>query len=121
VTADFRPQAIILFGSLARGDYYLDSDADVCVILRHPQAHWFDDAYRVSERDERGIAEVLVYGRDQFLEMLQEANTLALEVCHDGWVLEGDAQYIRQLEEIFTKVKHQFRLEKTPDGWRKVR
>jgi predicted nucleotidyltransferase len=111
------PAALILFGSLTKGNYYLDSDADICVILAQPEVSWGEGYKQVAPFDPEGVVQPLVYGTEQFLKMVRDANGLALEVCHDGWVLAGDEGYIQRLEEAFAEAKRHFGLEKTESGW----
>jgi len=69
--------AVILFGSLATGEFTQHSDADVAVIFATP-VDWMK-LYRCSS----GRVQPLVYPAEQFLQMINKANGLALEVCHD--------------------------------------
>ena len=117
VQEELHPVAVVLFGSLAKGNYYLHSDADVCVILARPEVPWAEGYERVAALDPEGVIQPMVYGSDQFLRMIRDLNALALEVCHDGWVLAGDEGYIRSLEETFVKTKRLYGLEKTEGGW----
>lgn len=112
-----RPAAVILFGSLAKGTYYVHSDADVCVILDEPWVDWHGGYERVAPCDEAGTVQPMVYGRDQFGAMVREINALALEICHDGWVLAGDATYVKQLEASVEQVQRAYGLERTSGGW----
>jgi hypothetical protein len=122
VVDELHPVALILFGSLTKGTYYLHhSDADVCLILAEPEISWEEGYERVASLDEDGIVQPMVYGTEQFLKMLQGANFLALEVCHDGWVLAGDEEYVQQLEEAFEQARERYGLEKTASGWLRQR
>ncbi|MFB6271771.1 MAG: nucleotidyltransferase domain-containing protein [Salinibacter sp.] len=118
---ELSPAAIILFGSLAKGDYYVHSDADVCVLLREPEVDWHAGYERAAALDDQGIVQPMVYGREQFVTMLREANALALEVGHDGWVLVGDEDVVNELEKAFSEAVQQYRLGKTAGGWRMSR
>jgi hypothetical protein len=106
-----RPLAVILFGSLTTGEFTQHSDADVVVIFATP-VDWMR-VYRCSS----GRVQPLVYTADQFVQMINEANGLALEVCHDGWILAGQPAYLRQLQESFAQVQQRYGLEKTEAGW----
>jgi len=111
------PVAIILFGSLTKGTYYFHSDADICVVLAQPEISWADGYDRTAALDPEGIVQPVVYGRVQFLNMIGDANSLALEMCHDGWVLGGEEDYVRSLEEAFKQAEWRYRLQKTESGW----
>ena len=43
-----RLERAVLFGSRARDDFRPDSDYDVAVFIRHPEA-WFDEVVRLAE------------------------------------------------------------------------
>lgn len=115
VRRQLRPAAIILFGSLAKGDYYHHSDADVCVILDQPRVDFFAGYDRVAPFDSTGIVQPIVYGTEQFLEHLAEANALVLEICHDGIVLAGRKNYLDQIALGFARVRRRY--AKTATGW----
>lgn len=114
---ELSPAAMILFGSLVKGNYYVHSDADVCVVLREPEVDWHEGYERVAALDEEGIIQPMVYGHDQFVAMLRAANALALQVGHDGWVLAGDEEFVHRLEEAFEQARERYGLEKTESGW----
>jgi len=109
--SDLKPLAVILFGSLATGEFTQHSDADVAVIFATP-IDWMS-VYRCSS----GRIQPLVYTAEQFVQMINKANGLALEICHDGWTLAGQPAYLRQLKETFAEVQHRYGLEKTKTGW----
>ncbi len=111
------PVAIILFGSLTKGTYYLHSDADICIILAQPEISWAEGYDRVAALDSEGVVQPMVYGRVQFPNMIRSANSLALEVCHDGWMLGGEEDYVQLLEEAFNQAEWRYGLQKTESGW----
>jgi hypothetical protein len=112
---DLRPAALILFGSLARGDYYHHSDADICVILDTPSIEFFVGYDRVARLDPEGIVQPVVFGTKQFLEQLAHANALALEICHDGIALAGREEYLHQVALRFARIRRYY--TKTATGW----
>jgi hypothetical protein len=59
----------------------------------------------------------MVYGRVQFLNMIRDANPLAMEICHDGWILGGEEDYVQLLEEAFKQAEGRYGLQKTESGW----
>jgi len=121
VTEELAPLALLLFGSLAKGDYHTFSDADVCVILSAPEAHLLEGYNRVAPLDPTGIVQPLVYGREQFMRMIDEANGLALEVMHHGVALAGHEAFLSELEEAWQRARERLGLEKTATGWRITR
>lgn len=116
--AELRPAALILFGSLAKGDYHQSSDADLCVVLPQPEADLRRDGLRVSELDATGGVEAVVFGRDQFLRMVGQGNGLALEILHWGVVLGGDPLFLATLANAWREAWTTLGLEKTATGWR---
>jgi hypothetical protein len=112
------PLALILFGSLARGDYHQRSDADFCVILAEDPDSPFAGYDQVVAFDPAGVVQPLVYGAGQFRRMLREANGLALEVLADGVFLAGDEAFLEEIEGLGTLTRRQLGIERTPHGWR---
>jgi hypothetical protein len=102
-----QPLAVILFGSLATGEFTQHSDADVAVIFASP-VDWMS-IYRCSS----GRIQPLAYTAEQFVQMINQANGLALEICHNGWILAGQPAYLRQLKETFAEARRRYGLEKT--------
>lgn len=113
-----RPAALILFGSLAKGDYYHHSDADVCVILEAPYVDFFASYDRIARLDPKGIVQPVVFGTRQFLEQIAHANALALEICHDGIALAGREDYLHQVALSFARVQRRY--TKTATGWIRI-
>ena len=66
---------------------------------------------------QRGL-QPMVYGREQFMCMIGEANGLALEVMHHGVVLAGHETFLRELEDAWQRAQERLGLEKTASGWR---
>jgi len=110
--------ALILFGSLAKEDFYEHSDADVCLILKQPAVHpllrdvdsfWLDTP--------PGIIELHIYGSQQFTRMIRQANGLALEVMHQGIALGGDEPYLAEIQRLFEKTRRQLGIVPVENGW----
>jgi len=120
-TQELHPLALILFGSLAKGNYHQGSDADFCVVLAEPPSSPFDGYDRVVACDPSGIVQPLVYGPDQFRQMVRQANGLALEIMADGLFLAGDESFRQEIEHLATQVRQQLGIERTPTGWRIAR
>jgi len=117
VTEEMSPLALLLFGSLAQGSYHTFSDADVCVILPTPDVHPLEGYDQVAPLDQTGIVQPLVYGREQFLRMMDEANGLALEVMYHGIALAGDEPFLSELEVTWQTTRERLGLGKTVTGW----
>jgi UTP:GlnB (protein PII) uridylyltransferase len=115
---ELRPLALILFGSLARGDYHQHSDADFCVVLAEPLHSPLEGYDRVVAWDPSGVVQPVVYGPDQFRQMVRQANGLALEVMADGLFLAGDEAFRQEIEQLAAHIREQLGIERTPKGWR---
>ena len=118
---ELRPLALILFGSLARGDYHRQSDADVCLVLAAAPRSPFEGYDRAVACDPSGVVQPLVYGPDQFRQMVRQANGLALEVMADGLFLAGDDHFRQELEHLAAHTRQRLGIERTPTGWRIAR
>jgi hypothetical protein len=115
---ELRPLALVLFGSLARGDYHQRSDADFCVVLADSPHSPFAGYDRVVACDPSGVVQPVVYGPNQFRQMVLQANGLALEVMADGLFLAGDEAFRGELERLAADARQRFGVERTPTGWR---
>jgi hypothetical protein len=60
----------------------------------------------------------LVYGPDQFRQMVRQANGLALEVVADGVFLAGDEAFRQEIEQLAAHTRQRLGIERTPTGWR---
>ncbi|MCZ7575168.1 MAG: nucleotidyltransferase domain-containing protein [Ardenticatenaceae bacterium] len=118
---EMQPLALILFGSLARGDYHQQSDADFCVVLAESPPSPFDGYDQVVAYDPSGVVQPLVYGADQFRQMVRQANGLALEVIADGIFLAGDEAFRREIEALAAQTRDRLGIERTATGWRIAR
>ena len=112
------PLALILFGSLARGDYMEQSDADFCIVLRADPESPFAGIDRAAALDPSGAVQPLVYGAQQFRRMVEQANGLALEVMADGVFLAGDDEFREEIEALASSTRERLGIERTPGGWR---
>jgi hypothetical protein len=118
---ELRPLALILFGSLARGDYHQRSDADFCVVLAAPLRSPFEGYDRVVAYDPSGVVQPVVYGADHFRHMVRQANGLAPEVMADGLFLAGDEPFRQEIERLAAHARRRLGIECTPTGWRVAR
>jgi hypothetical protein len=120
-TRELRPVALILFGSLAKGDYHQHSDADFCVILAEPPASPWAGYECVVACDPSGVVQPVVYGADQFRQMVRQANGLALEIVADGLFLAGDGLFGQEIERLAAATGERLGIERTARGWRIAR
>jgi hypothetical protein len=118
---ELHPLALILFGSLARGDYMEQSDADFCIVLHASPESPFEGYDRAVSLDASGAVQPMVYGADEFRRMVAQANGLALEVLADGIFLAGDEAFRREIEALAASTRERLGIERTPGGWRLTR
>jgi len=87
-------RAVILIGSLARGDYTAFSDADVVIIVDEapdrPQDRVLDFLDPTLTLD----VEPRVYTAEEFLRMAREGGRLVKEIVEHGKLLAGDGGLI---------------------------
>lgn len=114
---ELRPLALILFGSLARGDYHQHSDADFCLVLAEAPRSPFEGYDQVVAYDPSGVVQPLVYGPEQFRQMVRQANGLALEVMADGLFLAGDETFRQEIVGLAARTWQRLGLERTLTGW----
>lgn len=83
---EFRPQAIILFGSQVWGRPGPQSDIDICVILKHSsqsQADRIRQGFRALLAYHLNL-DLLVYTEAEFLPRSYDPSTLAYQIAHKG-------------------------------------
>ncbi|KYK37069.1 MAG: nucleotidyltransferase domain-containing protein [Theionarchaea archaeon] len=87
IVRDYNPEKIILFGSLARGDYHELSDIDMVVIkkTRRRFLERIGDVLQLNDTEMR--LECFVYTPKEFSIMLEEENPFIEEVLKSGVVI----------------------------------
>lgn len=85
-----RVHSVILFGSLARGNYTARSDADLCIILK--EDHRERPMDRIPEFVDKFLGagvpvDVLVYTRSEIEQMQNEKRRFVTEALAEGVVL----------------------------------
>jgi predicted nucleotidyltransferase len=94
IVREISPEAIVLFGSRARGDAHADSDVDLLVIEKEP--------FSLQRSRRKGVArlqmalrklplskDILLYSRDEFEHWRNSMNHLAGRAGREGRVLHG--------------------------------
>jgi len=93
-------KAVVLIGSLARGDYTAFSDADVLVLVEKSSKRPVD---RIEDFIDPSLSldlEPLVYAVDEFLEMARERRKVVLEAVKYGKLLAGDSDILEKAREM---------------------
>lgn len=93
-------KAVILIGSLARGDYTAFSDADVIIISDNVPFRPID---RISEFLDPTLSidvEPRIYTTREILTMARRKSKVIKEIVEYGILLSGDTEIIEKLKEI---------------------
>lgn len=87
IIQDYNPEKIILFGSLARGDYHEFSDIDM-VVIKKTEKRFLErlgDVLMLNNTEMN--LECFVYTPEEFATMIKEENPFIEEVLNSGVVL----------------------------------
>lgn len=110
--------AAIPFGSLAKGEYMADSDADFFVIFRQPEIRLDDAIGRLMELDKSGTVEPFGYGLKQVRDMIENLHGMALNAFGEGILLYcADDRAMSELETLFEDVRARYQVRRTRTGW----
>lgn len=113
---ELEPVALILFGSLARGDYLEDSDADVAVILNEEKVPILQKIGELKELDDSGVIDVFPYGYEQFKNMIEDMNPFAFDIMEGVIVFTGDESKLRDIIKTMEKVVIERDVKRTEYG-----
>lgn len=93
-----RAEAVVLFGSRARGDNGPDSDWDLCVILPDDvKPQQFTSASLWREASIFGLPiQVYPVRRSVFIEKSSDCNSVSHDVLRDGLPLVGDLGFVER-------------------------
>ncbi len=84
---------VVLYGSVARGEFQPDSDADVLVLTMQPMA------WKQVYQHTHGVVQPVIKTIDEYLAHLQTGEPFFVEMIEDGVVLyDGDGWYRRLLD-----------------------
>lgn len=90
--------AVILVGSLARGDYTAFSDADVVIIVKESKERPLDRIVKYIEPKATITIDPRVYTVDEVRKMVKEKARIIREIAEYGVLLCGD-------EKIYEKIR----------------
>jgi len=86
----YKPEKIILFGSAARGERNLDSDADFLIIKKETPLYGADRIRELSLLIDRNIPiDLLIYRPEEFEKRLQMGDPFLKSVLREGKILYG--------------------------------
>ncbi len=98
--------AVILIGSLARGDYTAFSDADIIIICDNVPQRFID---RLTEFIDPSLPidiEPRVYTREEILKMAKEKARIVKEILSYGKLLAGNEDIINEIRKAFEEIDH---------------
>ncbi|MEM4648788.1 MAG: nucleotidyltransferase domain-containing protein [Nitrososphaerota archaeon] len=104
---------VILFGSLARGDWMESSDIDLLIVSDDLS----DDPAENFIRLKRGRVEPHGYSARRFLEELEKPNLLILDALEYGERLVVDDEFMRVVENKREEVKRRYGLKWVDGAW----
>lgn len=117
VKESLNPEAVILYGSRARGDWKPWSDVDVIVISSRLQGTFFDRWDALMDYEVEIPIQPKGFTPHEFLRMIAECSMTALDAVHEGVVLY-DTGFVKDARRRFREVTRKYRLRKLKDGWR---
>jgi len=107
-----RPLLVVLFGSVARGEFRQGSDADVLVVFEKPVD--LDVVYA----DREGAVHPVVKTLEQMDKFIREGEPFYIEMIEDGIPLyDADGEF-KKLSRLVRDAKIAWGLERDSDGWR---
>ena len=95
-------KAIVLTGSLAKGNYTGSSDADILIIADNLPNHVLERYSLFAEADLPIDMEPHTYSPEEFLNMVRDRNHFAIETLRVGIPLYGE-KYFRELKARLTE------------------
>lgn len=107
-----KPQLVLLFGSVATGEFTQRSDADVLVIFNHP-TDWLD-VYRYSQ----GIVQTIVRTIAEVENLIRAGEPFYIQAFLEGVFLAGDEQTYKRLRVLVDEAISAHGLVRTKHGWR---
>lgn len=110
--AGLRPRTVVLFGSLAKGDFTQHSDADVLVVFARP-VDWLE-VYQHSD----GLVQPVVKTLGEIEAQISEGNTFLIEALEDGVALLDQEETFAKLLGLCQEAKARLGLRRVAGGWR---
>ncbi len=112
-----QPNCIILYGSLARGDFNERSDVDVIVISSKLPKNYYKRAELLFNMVETlDPIEPLGFTPDEFINMIEDRHCTSLFAMIEGKALYGK-KYFLFLKGIHEKIINQYKIIKGNSSW----
>ncbi|MHA1764308.1 MAG: nucleotidyltransferase domain-containing protein [Promethearchaeota archaeon] len=113
----FHPKCIILYGSLARGDFNERSDIDIIVIAKNLPENYFERAKLLYEQIKTPVPiEPLGYTPSEFIKMIYKRHCTSLFAMSEGIPLHGK-KYFLSLKRIHKKIMKKYGIIKGEAAW----
>ncbi len=106
------PLLVLLFGSVATGEFTQYSDADVLVVFEHP-VNW-ETVYACSD----GVVQPVVKAQDELAAQIAAGEPFFCEIVEEGQVLFDAGSVYARLRRHVAAARERWGLERTVDGWR---
>ncbi|NVM34740.1 MAG: nucleotidyltransferase domain-containing protein [Candidatus Lokiarchaeota archaeon] len=112
-----QPKCIILYGSLARGDFNERSDVDIIVISSKLPENYYKRAELLYNMVETlDPIEPLGFTPDEFIDMIKNRHCTSLFAMKEGKALYGK-DYFQLLKGIHEKIINQHKIIKGDSAW----
>jgi predicted nucleotidyltransferase len=102
---------VVLFGSVARGEFHPESDVDVLVLVDKP-LEWKQVYQHTS-----GIVQPIVKTVEEYIAQTREGEPFMLEIIEDGIPLYDADRWHRRLVDEVRAAKEKWGLVRTELGW----
>ena len=114
-TKSDRILSIVLFGSMAKGNYTKYSDYDVLIAVSHEKLSFKERLYEYSFFSD-GWVESFVYTKEEIEEMFKDFNPLLLDSLKDG-IIMYDKGFWKDLKTKFELLLEKKIISVKKDGW----
>ncbi len=117
ILSKVKTKSIVLFGSMARGDFGLGSDVDILLIGENLPQNFSARLRILSDLNPTWAPiEIFGYTPEEFLRMVEKRHPTALDALEDGILLNDDG-FFQEMKNKFEEIKHKLRLTRTRHGW----
>lgn len=108
---------IVLFGSMARGDWSHGSDYDILIGLREDDDKRFIDRALDFSAPRDVNVEIFAYSRPEWERMFESFHPLLLETLEHGIVLWDEGAYA-EMQATFRRLRESGQLKPWRSGWK---
>lgn len=111
-----RVESIVLFGSMAKGNYTKFSDYDLLIVVSRESLSFKDRLYEYSLYSD-GWVEPFTYTKEEVEKMFGEFNLLILDALKDGIVIYDKTNFWKNLKRKFNKLLSSGTITPKKNGW----